>query len=56
MPLPDDDKALDTIHKTIIFEDVKIAFEDLVVLAGQRHLRCRGIRRARGTKHPGDTQ
>jgi len=34
MPLPDDHKALDTIHKTIIFEDVKIAFEDLVVLNG----------------------
>jgi phospholipid/cholesterol/gamma-HCH transport system ATP-binding protein len=29
-----DANSIDTIHKTIIFEDVKIAFEDLVVLDG----------------------
>lgn len=33
MPLPLDN-SVDTIHKTIIFEDVKLAFEDLVVLDG----------------------
>jgi phospholipid/cholesterol/gamma-HCH transport system ATP-binding protein len=38
MPLPTrnavDNQAVDTVHKTIIFEDVKLAFEDLVVLNG----------------------
>src|SRR6516165_9711021 len=38
MPLPldnaVDNKTVDTVHKTIIFEDVKLAFEDLVVLNG----------------------
>lgn len=29
-----DTKTADTVHKTIIFEDVKLAFEDLVVLDG----------------------
>lgn len=29
-----DAKTADTVHKTIIFEDVKLAFEDLVVLDG----------------------
>ena len=33
MPLPHDN-PLDTVHKTIIFEDVKLAFEDLIVLNG----------------------
>src|SRR5215471_20300443 len=33
MPLPFDNPA-DTVHKTIIFEDVKLAFEDLLVLDG----------------------
>src|ERR1700752_4689990 len=33
MSLPSDN-PLDTVHKTIIFEDVKLAFEDLVVLDG----------------------
>ena len=33
MPLPPDN-PLDTVHKTIIFEDVKLAFEDLVILDG----------------------
>lgn len=34
MPVPftDPDDAVDTVHKTIIFDDVKLAFEDLVVL------------------------
>jgi phospholipid/cholesterol/gamma-HCH transport system ATP-binding protein len=36
MPVPftDPDDAVDTVHKTIIFDDVKLAFEDLVVLDG----------------------
>src|SRR5262249_52267629 len=34
MHLSLDNDALDTVHKTIIFEDVKLAFEDLVVLDG----------------------
>lgn len=33
MPLPES-SSIDTVHKTIIFEDVKLAFEDLVVLDG----------------------
>ena len=33
-PLPDDEIAHDTVHKTVIFEDVTISFEDLVVLDG----------------------
>jgi phospholipid/cholesterol/gamma-HCH transport system ATP-binding protein len=34
MPLFDDDKVPDTVHKAIIFEDVSIGFEDLTVLDG----------------------
>jgi phospholipid/cholesterol/gamma-HCH transport system ATP-binding protein len=36
MPVPftDPDDAVDTVHKTITFEDVKLAFEDQVVLDG----------------------
>ena len=33
-PLPDDEIAHDTVHKTVIFDNVKISFEDLVVLDG----------------------
>lgn len=34
MPVPftDPDDAVDTVHKTVIFDEVKLAFEDLVVL------------------------
>src|SRR5262249_7080611 len=34
MPSPFDDEIETVVHKTIIFEDVKIAFGDLVVLDG----------------------
>ncbi|HEY6272023.1 MAG TPA: ATP-binding cassette domain-containing protein [Terriglobales bacterium] len=32
--IDDDDNVMDTVHKTIIFDDVKITFEDQVVLDG----------------------
>jgi phospholipid/cholesterol/gamma-HCH transport system ATP-binding protein len=32
--LDDDDNVIDTVHKTIIFDDVKITFDDQVVLDG----------------------
>ena len=34
MPLFEEDKSIDTVHKAIIFEDVSISFEDLPVLDG----------------------
>src|SRR6516225_4445851 len=33
-PQPFDDEPIDTVHKTIIFEDVAIGFEGLIVLDG----------------------